>query len=225
MPIVRDLNGEIVPVGKTYRKLEEPFLGIKTIPSWMNNTFGSYSISTPKTTQGYLKISTGLNLNDKAEIKLLGGICMDYVKEVMIKMDSFYFSHGDAMMDVCVSLQSKSNAGVSFGQQYSKHIGDNPELMRFIARKKPNVNTARKVNYTLTANGEYKKRKNISFHLRNDRTVYMMENDIVVAEHQFSSEKMDLNDPIEPSITIHTKKAGIAVSLYVSRIELGIWHN
>lgn len=225
MPIVRDLKGEIVPVGKTYRKLEENFLGVKTIPSWMINSSGSYTISTTETTQGYLQLSTGANLDDKAEIRFLGGINMNYIREIVLKLDSLYFSHGDATIDIHISMQSNTNTGVSFSQRYSGHMGDAPELMRFIARKNPDINTEKRINYILAAKGEYKRRKNLSFHLRSDRTVYMMENDVVVAMYRFSDAEMDLDEPVVPRIIIQTKEAGTAVSMYVSRVELGIWHN
>lgn len=217
--MIRDINGEILPYGKTKRTIEETFLATTTLPSWLTINGGTgfgYEIIPPSTSRGYLSVKTpNANNNGNVTLNILpNGIHMGHIKEIVLELDSLVFDSDK--INLYISFQnSASTAGVEISDRYTTFNA---------VGKIGGVATNQKVNYHLRDFAGYNKRRNLSIRIRDDRTVILAEGDSVFFEHQFTPSQLKIDELIFPRIIAATTES---VNHYVnfSRIAFSVIHN
>lgn len=210
--MLKDMNGQPIPFGKTTKTLEENFLGTTALPSWL--TFegtGTHAIVPPNVDYGFLQLSTGEVANDTVTLKILpNGVNMNYVKELILELDSFCFDTSFTGLQYFINfVTADSQNGFTFYGQTSVLRG-----------RKAGVVTEKTANYALEQN----RRINLTFRIRNDGTVVLMEGDQIVFEYRFTTTEMDIKKLIYPSFLIRTLD-GTKKTVRFSRVALSLVHN
>jgi len=219
--MIRDMNGNIVPFGKTHRKIEETFMFSTTLPSWLTvtGTGATSSIVLPHTDYGYLQVNTGATANNVSTLNILpSGIDMTKCKEIILEIDSFVTSENEDHMELYFNMNNGAgNKGISLITQKSVNA-----TLPFV-KVRPS-NALQPINYNIIQGSEYNRRKNIVIRLRSDKTYVLMECDNVVFEYAIPAENIDIDAILLPQIAIKTL-ANEANYFRLSRVAISIIHN
>ena len=216
--MIRDIHGNILPLGKTIRTLEETFLGITTLPSWLTVT-GEYGVNSaivgPEADYGYLQVNTDTFNNNVATLNVLPtGIDMSKVKEIILSVDSLVYS--DQTVNIFISIMDMDvTKGVT--------IQEKDNAVEIVGRNATSSYTVL-TNYRIKGLSEFKRRRNLILRLRSDGTVSLLEGDNVCAEVKLTSAQMDLSGVLYPSISVQTMNSAPQY-LRLSRVALSIIHN
>ena len=220
--MLRDMEGNIIPSGKTKRTLEETFLYTKDLPGWMElkgNGIGtpSFEVVGIAESYGYLELQTGENINSSSILHLLPkGVSMEHINEVIFELDSVSFST-DYNMEFAVILRDDSNQnGFSFFA--------NRGVVYFDVRSGGSRTDKNIAHYPILRLSEFKRRRNLRLSVRKSGLATLFEGDIVVAQVKFEEGQMDLSKVLYPRVMVKTHENKINY-LRVSRIALTIVHN
>lgn len=216
------MQGNIIPAGKTARKIEETFLTVKTLPSWLTLTgtgTPTSNIVGIESDYGYLELKTSAAVGDSAQFNLFpNGVKMDNIKELIIDLDSLCFSSaGDKARFYLNITTSENSNGASLSSERT--------VTKLTARNNY-VQTAKEVmQYPILQLDEHKRRRNISMRVRNDRTVTLLEGDNVIAEHQFSASEMAISGSIIKPRIVLVNDTAAQNWIRFSRIAVTVVHN
>lgn len=222
--MIRDLNGDIIPLGKTIKKVEENFLTSTTLPNWLDfggNGAPEQRIVGLESDYGYFEMKTGAATGDSAKLNIFpNGINMTNIKEVIIELDSLVFSSG-SNIEFFLQFQSPS-AHISLRSLPSNY---NNTTLFDIRNDDTEVRDLFQIKqYPIIPLNEYKRRRNIALRLRHDGTLVLSSHDIVVAEYKMSSKQFNPNKIYHPELIVKTLD-NTAKWLRISRIGVTIIHN
>jgi hypothetical protein len=218
--MIRDFEGNIVPLGKTARTLEENFLGITALPSWLTVSGSgqfSHSIVPPNADYGYLQLNTGTSQYSSVELNILpAGIDMSKIKEVILEFDSLKFSNtSQSELHYFVELKG-TDTGVTLRS-------DTDNIGSTIRTAYVGGTLDTDINYDpITKDGTAS--RNLSLRLRADGTFVLAESGYVLLEKKFDNTQLNLSGVIFPKLSIMTRNAG-SKWVRLSAARLTIIHN
>lgn len=213
--MLRDLNGRIVPLGKSERKLEVNFLTETALPSWITLTgTGSTAITTPDIDCYGLQINTGAAVNDAPSLNLLPnginfGSNVGQFREVILEVDSFYVSAGPSSIQTFLGMNGTNCGAIvkTLAQQCSIVKADTTQVQKVSSFQH-----------------DQQRKTNIRVRLRCDGTIAIIEGDTVGWEYKSPANEMGVNGILKPAIVIKNLTAGAKWGR-IARIALRLIHN
>lgn len=221
--MIRDMQGEVVPYGKTARKIEEVFL-TDNLPSWLvvnGDTGYSNTVVLPHQDYGYFELKTGNQIGNKATLNLLpNGVDMTKVKEIIVEMDSLVFSGNENQMEFSVQLESADELyGFAFLTRGT--IGNSFIRGKNGAADPLNIHVD---NFNILTKDEWKRKKNLQVRLRDNRTIVLGGYGDTFMERAIVPDRMNIQRVLYPKLIIETKE-NIAHYLRLSKISITLIHN
>lgn len=222
--MIRDMEGNVVPVGKTIRKMEECFF-TTTLPGWMQlngNGGQSSKVVLPHEDYGYIQVSTGAAIDSEASIDLLpNGVDMSKIKEIVIELDSLVFSSNENDIEFYLQLYSADkNNGICF-------FGSKDLTKGSYMRAKNETSPALDIEvfyYNILRLEEWKRRKNLVMRVRNNGTIIIGEGDNTFLEYKFTTTRLNLQKVLYPKVLVKTK-VDSSQWMRISRVGLTLFHN
>lgn len=211
----RDLQGNIIPFGKTKKTIEENFILSNSLPNWVTiNNENNYSISGIHESRGYIKILTPKNSSGNTTLNILPlGVNIDHIKEIEIELDSLVFDSSN--LNLYISFYNEVGDGIELSDRYTTFN---------VIAKKDGISTTKTIPYNLRNVAGYNKRRNLNITLRDDRTLILSEEDSVIYEYQFTESEVSLNGVLYPKIIISTTES-VQHNMQFSCIKLSVSHN
>lgn len=223
--MLRDTQGDVIPLGKTSRKIEETFLNTTTLPSWLAFSPGSTGVSTYRIVgieedYGYFEMKTDALTNSGAKLSIFpNGINFNNIKEVIIELNSVVFSSGSSLEFFFQFANPTSFVSLRSLPAYAK------KTVLDIRNDSAGVRDVKNINhYPIIDLDEYKRKRNFSIRLRNDGTFVLESENIVVAEYKMSTAQFNKDRVYFPELTIKTVDSN-AKWMRFSRIAATIIHN
>lgn len=220
--MIRDISGNIVPVGKTARRLEECFL-YNYSPSWITQSGDvgyAHTMSYPHESHGYIMYETDSATNSEMTVNVLpDGVNMETCEEISLTIESLYFNSINGNVKFCLCNDAMTKGFYLEVQQAN--------AAKLVFLSDLNGATEEEIAYDILDSGEYKRRRNITLKLRKDKTVILLEGDDVIYEKQISSDNMVSYDILKPRIEVVNLITSTTASYkcYMSKIALEIQHN
>ncbi|RYM02808.1 hypothetical protein EWH99_10770 [Sporolactobacillus sp. THM7-7] len=216
--MIRDLHGNIIPMGKVIRTLNENFLAISELPNWLEvsgSTSGyNYSIVGPDIDYGYLQLTTPTIQNSDCVLSILpSGINMDKIKEIVLSVDALVFESAD--VEFYLELVNGTYKGVSLACE-------NGGYTDIRIRKADGVYSI-PVNYDLLGMNGFKRKRNITLRIRSDKKIVLMEGDSVFFEKTVNDAA--INGILYPRMVIKNMSSDQSQFLRISALSLSIIHN
>lgn len=206
--LIRDFNGNIIPLGKTIRTISEPFF-LGTLPGWMTvtgDTGYSYSIAGPDTDQGYLQVTAAAGVGNRAFLNLFpNGLNfvqttgIPKIKEVIIELDSLVFDSANLTFYVDLRDASGQNGFLLTA------VGNNPQSVT-ITGYNANTPTTVNVNYDILYQLDVPERsykRNLVCRFQWDGTYILAEGDSVFCAGKFTSSQINTNYLLYPKVWIY----------------------
>jgi hypothetical protein len=220
--MLRGMNGELIYTGKTLRTVEECFIETSALPNWITLTGTAPAIEFVGLTNDYggIRVMPGATLNNVASLNVLpSGIRLDKIKEFILEIDSLVFSSPNCVFEI-----SLMNAARTKGYRFADYSTNEAMGTIIGATHWANGEKSFRCYYDALASDEFKRRRNLKFHVRSDRTFAMSEGDSVFAQYTFSNTEASFDEILYPKISITTTAAADNI-FKISRVSATVVHN
>lgn len=112
---MRDMVGEIVPLGQTERVLYEPFM-TGTLPPWLATT-GTATLNPLSSSRGGVTVATGAVAGNAASLATSFPVRLDQHAAVLWEIEGLSFDASQVVADVSLSLNNSGAVGAYVQQK------------------------------------------------------------------------------------------------------------
>lgn len=209
----RDLaTAQPMPLGRVVRTLTEPFIPGGALPSWLEASQGTASYQAPTDGAGYVRVTSGANMSDPAELRTTFDIDITNYDEVRFTLEGLVFSDTTGA-DLVFGIDNNSS---KYGVAYS----DTSSGGQVLRAREASSDDTETVNYQVRADATH--RRNLTLVCQPKRqAMYLMEDDQVVGYREGLA--MNFGD-CRARITIANTTAA-ARWFQVSQVKLTLVHN
>jgi hypothetical protein len=208
-------------MGKTARKVEENFLGITALPSWLTVTGVGTPVSTivtPDQSSGGVRLTTSSAVNDATYLNMFAstGIGMQFLKEIIFDLEGFVFGSINSTFRFYMK-----NAAATKGLV----IIDDSSQLKVIASHAVNGDTTVNANQKFVGDNQFSKKRNMRIRVQIDGTVAISEGgDDYFFVKKFEANQLDISDILLPKVGIVVRNPG-TLTMRIPRVAVTLVHN
>jgi hypothetical protein len=218
--IIRDIDGNIVPMGRMSKRIEEGFFGT-SLPSWLAVTGTSTAAPTNQLVDmtaatGGIRLNCAANINSTIYLGMFpNGLKFDMFKEIIIDVN---FNVWNVNSNFRFELL---NAGKTKGVKIED---DSSQLKVYPCHSVNGFGAATLAHYKVISGGENNKRHSLRFRLQSDGTVVIGTQDTIFFEKKFSPSELQMDDILFPKIGIINRVSG-SYTMNISKIAAEVVYN